>query len=83
MGCKCANSNYEEYEINKFSEENKLNAIMNNETALDLNPLDPDDTLENPVNWYRYNNINNKFVVSEINANYLPIGITISKNSKL
>ena len=56
---------------------------MNNETALDLNPLDPEDTLENPVNWYRYNNINNKFVVSEINANYLPIGITISKNSKL
>ena len=59
------------------------NALMNNETALDLNANDPNDTLENPLNWYNYNNMNNKFVISEINADYLNTGITIARNSKL
>ena len=56
---------------------------MNNETALDLNVNDPNDTLENPLNWYNYNNMNNKFVISEINADYLNTGVTIARGSKL
>lgn len=59
------------------------NALMNNDTELDLNPKDDADTLENPLNWYNYNNVANKFVVSEIDADYLPTGITIAKNSRL
>ena len=65
--------------------ENKFyyNVPMNNEIALDLNEKSDNDTLENPLNWYNYNNVNNKFVVSEINADYLTSGITIARNSKL
>lgn len=59
------------------------NAMMNNDTMIDLNQNDDTDTLENPMTWYNYNNVANKFVISEIDAEYLPIGITIAKSSKL
>ena len=60
------------------------NAVINNESALDLNTSDDTDTLkDNPLNWYNYNNINNKFVISEIDADYLKDHIVIAKNSKL
>lgn len=32
--------------------------------------------------WYDYNNINNKFVISEIDADYLEKGIVIAKSSR-
>ena len=59
------------------------NTIINNENALDLNPNDETDTLDNPLSWYNYNNVNNKFVISEINADHLSKGVTIARNSKL
>lgn len=72
-------------DIKKLDPHNKFyyNAPMNNETLIDLNPEDPSDTLADPHAWYLYNNINNKFVVSEIDANYLTTGIAIAKSSKL
>ena len=72
-------------DISSIDPENKFyyNVPMNNEIALDLNEKSDSDTLENPLNWYNYNNVNNKFVVSEINADYLTSGITIARNSKL
>ena len=72
-------------DINKVDVDHQFyyNAVMSNDTMIDLNLADPDDTLENPFNWFDYNNINNKFVISEINAEYLPIGVTIARGSKL
>lgn len=72
-------------DINKIDVDHQFyyNAIMSNDTMIDLNLADPDDTLENPFNWFDYNNINNKFVISEINAEYLPTGVTIARGSKL
>ena len=72
-------------DIKKLDPSNKFyyNAPMNNETLIDLNPEDPSDTLADPRAWYLYNNVNNKFVVSEIDANYLTTGIAIAKSSKL
>jgi hypothetical protein len=31
--------------------------------------------------WYNYNNVNNKFVVSEIDSDYLDTGITLARTS--
>ena len=55
--------------------------------AIDFNSnLTADDeveTLSDPKIWYDANNINNKFVISEIDADYLEKGITIARTSKL
>jgi hypothetical protein len=47
-----------------------------------MNPNDATDTLENPLNWFNYNNINNKFVISEIDTEYLTDDIVIAKSSR-
>lgn len=57
------------------------NCPMNNDIALDLNEAD-DKKLSSPLVWYEYNNVNNKFVISEIDADYLDKGIVISRASK-
>ena len=49
---------------------------------IDMNPNDSKDTLENPLNWFNYNNINNKFVIAEIKADDLAENITIAKASR-
>ena len=49
---------------------------------IDMNPNDSKDTLENPLNWFNYNNINNKFVIAEIKADDLLDNITIAKSSR-
>jgi len=59
------------------------NVVIDNATSIDLNPYNEKETLDNPYTWYSYNNINNKFVISEINADELANGITIAKSSKL
>jgi hypothetical protein len=38
--------------------------------------------MSNPRIWYDSNNINNKFVVSEIDAIYMEDGIKIARSSK-
>jgi hypothetical protein len=49
---------------------------------IDMNPNDPDDNLSNPLNWFNYNNINNKFVISEIDTTSLTDDIVIAKSSR-
>jgi hypothetical protein len=49
---------------------------------LDLNPNDSNDNLRNPLNWFNYNNINNKFVISEIDTDHLADDIVIAKSSR-
>lgn len=55
-------------------------------SVIDLNSLllssNEPETLATPSTWYNANNINNKFVISEIDADYLDTGIQISKASK-
>ena len=63
------------------------NTIIDQSTAIDLN-TNIDSTNENaellssPATWYDYNNINNKFVISEIDADYLKTGITLTNSSR-
>ena len=49
---------------------------------IDMNPNDSTDTLENPLNWFNYNNINNKFVIAEIDTEHLTDDIVIAKSSR-
>lgn len=59
------------------------NAPIDNENAIDLNNNLINETLLTPEVWYDPNNVNNKFVVSEISADDLLTGITLSKASRL
>ena len=59
------------------------NAPIDNENAIDLNNNLTNETLLTPESWYDPNNVNNKFVVSEISADDLLTGITLSKASRL
>jgi hypothetical protein len=47
-----------------------------------LNTSDRED-LSTPKFWYDTNNINNKFVISQIDTDYLDKGLTLAKSSKL
>ena len=51
---------------------------------LNENLLDTEDAelLSNPNSWYEANNINNNFVISEIDADFLDVGITIARTSR-
>lgn len=80
------------------SENAKLNEALKQIAAIDINndfyysaeldtanliDLGSDAKLSTPSAWYDYNNINNKFVISELDAKYLSQGITLSLSSKL
>lgn len=61
------------------------NCLMDNSTAIDFNDnLDEaeKETLLTPTIWYDYNNINNKFVITEISDKDMKKGITIARTSK-
>lgn len=58
------------------------NAPIDSSDELEFNAEVADDNLANPLAWYDQNNVCNKFVVSEIDANYLNTGITLTKASK-
>lgn len=61
------------------------NCLMDNSTALDFNDNLDDaekETLLTPTIWYDYNNINNKFVITEISDTDMKKGITIARTSK-
>ena len=61
------------------------NCLMDNSTAIDFNNnLDESEkeTLLTPAIWYDYNNINNKFVITEISDTDMKKGITIARTSK-
>ena len=56
------------------------NTLLDNSTAIDI---DKDGLLTDPKYSYDYNNINNKFVISEIDYDEMKDGITIARSSKL
>ena len=56
--------------------------VPSNIKGLDLNDLDPTDTLKEPKNWFDSQNIVNKFVVSELHAPYLQEYVHVSKYSR-
>ena len=64
------------------------NCPMDNTTVININSEAIDqntnlkENLASPKFWYDYNNINNKFVISEIDADYLDTGIQIANSSK-
>lgn len=59
------------------------NVPITNTNSIDLNPLIETETLSSPHSWYDPNNVNRKFVISEIDADYLSTGITLTKSSRL
>jgi len=62
-------------ELNKLDVDHQFyyNCLVNNSVALNINPglVDTEEAekLSTPRIWYDSNNINNKFVISEIDAN--------------
>ena len=58
------------------------NCPIDNSTAIDLNDNDTKDLLSSPLTWYDYNNENNKFVISEISADDMITGITLTSSSR-
>lgn len=50
--------------------------------ALDLNALDSTDTLRRARNWLDAQNINNNFTIAEIDSEYLPEHVVVSKYSR-
>ena len=58
------------------------NCPVPNALSIDMNKEDEKDTLEHPLSLYDINNINNKFVISELDADYFSTGITIAKTSR-
>jgi hypothetical protein len=58
------------------------NCPVPNALSIDMNKEDKEDTLEHPLSLYDINNINNKFVISELDADYFSTGITIAKTSR-
>lgn len=64
------------------SDEFYYNMPIASHLDIDMNPADELDTLENPLNWFNYNNINNKFVIAEIDTEHLTDDIVIAKSSR-
>lgn len=62
------------------------NCPISNSIAIDINTskvnITDTETLSTARTWYDYNNINNKFVISEIDANQIQTGIRIATTSK-
>lgn len=58
------------------------NIPIQRSNEIDLNLAIESDKLSNPLAWYDPNNINRKFVISEIDADYLTTGITLTKASR-
>ena len=59
------------------------NCPVDQSNAIELNSLINDETLASPYIWYDKNNLNNKFVISEIDADYLKTGITLTRMSRV
>ncbi len=59
------------------------NAPIDNSNAIELNTNVDADKLSSPAAWYDPNNVNNKFVISEIDAEYLTTGIVLTKASRM
>jgi hypothetical protein len=58
------------------------NIPIQRSNEIDLNPAIESDKLSSPLAWYDSNNVNRKFVISEVDADYLTTGITLTKASR-
>jgi hypothetical protein len=85
-GSGSANTGYEQIlkDIKTIDTNNEFyyNIPIAGNIDIDMNPNDETDTLENPLNWFSYNNINNKFVIAELDADTFIDGIAIAKSSR-
>jgi hypothetical protein len=68
--------------IDGSSREFYYNIPITPSIEIDLNPYDSNDTLASPLSWFNYNNINNGFVISEIDVEHLADDIIIAKSSR-
>ena len=59
------------------------NIPIQKSSEIELNASITDDLLSSPLTWYDINNVNKKFVISEIDADYLTTGITLTKASRV
>jgi hypothetical protein len=59
------------------------NVPIQRSNEIDLNGAIEDDKLSSPLAWYDPNNVNRKFVISEVDADYLATGITLTKASRV
>jgi hypothetical protein len=59
------------------------NIPIQRSNEIDLNPAIAEDKLSSPLSWYDPNNVNRKFVISEVDADYLTTGITLTKASRV
>lgn len=73
------------HDINMLDTDHQFyyNLIPETNSTIDLNAYDTEELLSSPAAWYDYNNYNNKFVISEIDASVLSNTVTIAKASKL
>lgn len=71
-------------DIHKLDLNNEFyyNIPISQSLDIDMNISDQADTLANPLNWFSYNNINNNFVISEIDTTTLTDDIVIAKSSR-
>lgn len=70
--------------LNRYDPKHQFyyNNILESSKTININ-TDLDENLLSPSCWYDYNNINNKFVICEIDPDSLKTGITIANSSKL
>lgn len=66
----------------KIAKEFYYNVPIQRAEEIDLNTAVAEDLLSSPLTWYDVNNVNKKFVISEIDAEYLSTGITLTKTSR-
>jgi hypothetical protein len=59
------------------------NIPIQRHSEIDLNNYIEEEKLSSPISWYDKNNVNRKFVISEIDADYLSTGITLTKTSRV
>ena len=73
----------EDIKNTKVADKFYYNCPIDNSNAIEINELIEDETLASPYVWYDPNNVNNKFVISEIDADYLKTGITLTRSSRV
>lgn len=66
----------------KVADDFYYNVPIQRANEIDLNAAVAEDKLSSPLSWYDPNNVNRKFVISEIDADYLATGITLTKSSR-
>jgi hypothetical protein len=82
MSCDYIYNVFEDERIETLLKDFYYNVPIQRSNEIDLNPAIAEDKLSSPLSWYDPNNVNRKFVISEIDADYLATGITLTKASR-